>query len=308
MLHAPLLGIPVFPEFKALELSDRESIEAFTAQFPPYSDFNFTSMWCWDTQGEMRVSQLFGNLVLRFTDYMDSHPFYSFLGNSEIVKTTEMLLDYSSEQGLVSELKLIPSVVVKETQSPTLLYLTDWDNFDYILSVDAIKDYKGSHLMNKRNHANHFRKRYEFQSVAFNLKNDQDVTSIMTLCTEWMKAKMEKDGSEHDAELVAMERLFQLPLSSKNFVALGITLADKTIAFIISEIINNEYSLIHFQKADTTHKGVSEVLMQTLAHEMGNRGLSYMNYEQDLGILGLREGKKGYAPSSYLEKYRVSVQ
>lgn len=40
--------IPKFPEFKKLELSNKEEIENFTSKFPPYSDFNFVSMWCWD--------------------------------------------------------------------------------------------------------------------------------------------------------------------------------------------------------------------------------------------------------------------
>ena len=46
--------LPEFPQFKKLELSDKEEVEKFTSKFPPYSDFNFVSMWSWDIKGEMR--------------------------------------------------------------------------------------------------------------------------------------------------------------------------------------------------------------------------------------------------------------
>ena len=66
--------IPQFPEFKSLELSDKKDIESFTKRFPPYSDFNFVSMWSWDIKEEIRISQLNGNLVVRFTDYLTGKP------------------------------------------------------------------------------------------------------------------------------------------------------------------------------------------------------------------------------------------
>ena len=43
--------IPEFPEFKKLELSNKEEIEKITQKFPPYSDFNFVSMWCLGIKG-----------------------------------------------------------------------------------------------------------------------------------------------------------------------------------------------------------------------------------------------------------------
>ncbi len=34
--------LPQFPQFKPLELTDKEDIENFTKNFPPYSDFSFS--------------------------------------------------------------------------------------------------------------------------------------------------------------------------------------------------------------------------------------------------------------------------
>ena len=89
--------IPEFPQFKKLELSDRKDLEKFTSKFPPYSDFNFVSMWAWDTKGEMQISQLNGNLVVQFTDYINGKPFFSFLGDSLVLDTIKTLLDFSKK-------------------------------------------------------------------------------------------------------------------------------------------------------------------------------------------------------------------
>ena len=92
--------IPEFPQFKNLELTDKKEVEKITGKYPPYSDFNFVSMWSWDIKGEMRLSILNGNLVVRFTDYITGNPFYSFLGNNEVNDTVEKLLELSKKEGL----------------------------------------------------------------------------------------------------------------------------------------------------------------------------------------------------------------
>ncbi len=50
--------LPKFPNFKKIELSDRKDVENITSRFPPYSDFNFSSLWAWDLEGEMGLSIL----------------------------------------------------------------------------------------------------------------------------------------------------------------------------------------------------------------------------------------------------------
>lgn len=50
--------IPQFPNFKKAEVADRGAVEAHTHKYDPYSDFNFTSLWAWDTSGERMISGL----------------------------------------------------------------------------------------------------------------------------------------------------------------------------------------------------------------------------------------------------------
>ena len=47
-LDQDIAQIPMFPTFKRLELSDYEDVVALTKGLPPYSDFDFGSMYAWN--------------------------------------------------------------------------------------------------------------------------------------------------------------------------------------------------------------------------------------------------------------------
>ena len=46
--------------------------------------------------------------------------------------------------------------------------------------------------------------------------------------------------------------------------------------------------------------------MQETARILSDAGCEYLNYQQDLGIPGLKRCKKDFLPHAYLRKYRVS--
>jgi len=87
--------LPQFPDFKCLEWNDRKQVEQYTAPFPPYSDFNFTSLYAWDVDNKMRISDLHGNLVILFSDYVTGEAFLSFIGTNNLPETACTLIDYS---------------------------------------------------------------------------------------------------------------------------------------------------------------------------------------------------------------------
>ena len=102
---------PLFPKFKPLEFTDKVEMEAITSKFDPYSDFNFTSLFSWNTQEEIQIAQLNGNLVVEFTDYICGEHFFSFIGDQDIEKTANQLLNFSQGKEFIQELRLIPQIV-----------------------------------------------------------------------------------------------------------------------------------------------------------------------------------------------------
>ena len=150
--------IPQFPNFKNIELSDKEGVENITKQYPPYSDFNFTSMWSWDTEEKISLSELDGNLILKFIDYLDNKPFYSFIGNQNTRNIINLLLDLSKKEKLTPLLKLVPDYSVKNLKPNEFEIIEDRDNFDYIYEMSALYENKGGKFQRKRNIIKNFLK------------------------------------------------------------------------------------------------------------------------------------------------------
>ena len=129
--------IPEFPKFKEIELSDKPAIKAFTSQFPPYSDYNFTALWSWSWNKEkkMMISQLNGNFVVLFNDYDTNKCFLSFLGIHKVSETADTLTAYSKKHYETSELKLIPEITANLLPKSEFVVADDRDSYDYIYSL-----------------------------------------------------------------------------------------------------------------------------------------------------------------------------
>jgi hypothetical protein len=300
--------IPTFPEFKALEVSDRAAVEAHTHRFPPYSDFNFTSLWAWDTSGERMVSELNGNLAVRFTDYSTHEPFLSFLGTNDVEHTARTLLDYCKENKLPATLKLMPEVSVHGMRATVLRSEEDRNNFDYIYSVAQHAAFIGADYKRSRNFLNTFMREYpSARTEIVDLADVEAQQDILRVLDVWEKNKIEKKQEyELEHEKAAIRRLFATA-GAHTLVATAIFVEETVCAFGIDELLPNQFCISHFQKADTAYKGVYDFLIQQKARHFETLGTAYSNFEQDLGVENLRRSKMAYRPVDFLKKYIVTL-
>ena len=294
--------IPQFPEFKKLELSDKDQIESFTKRFPPYSDFNFVSMFSWDIQGDMRVSILNDNLVVRFNDYITSKPFYSFLGTNKVNETVESLLEYSRLFGGGVSLKLVPEDCIKELDTTKFVVAEDRDHFDYILPTALLKEYDTRRTYSKRKAVNGFLRKFNPQIEVLDLSDLETQKKIFKLINK----KADEDGKTIDNEILAITRLISTH-SQAGLVPLGVFLEGELVGFYFSEIMENGQAMGHFWKADTDiSQYIYSYLMQAKAKMLHDRGATHVNIEQDLGIESLRKWKSSYGQETFLKKYTIS--
>lgn len=296
--------IPHFPDSKKLSLNDKGEIENFARKFQPYSDFNFTSLYCYNLNDKVEVSWLNGNLVVLFQDYMTDEVFYSFLGDNQVTETALTILNHADKSQIKSELRLIPEHTIKLFNGDNPILINgDENNFDYIFSTLALSEYKGKEFSRKRQDANQFKKKYPNHDVrVLDLNNAAAKIQLLDLCKVLIEKKL-KNISTH--ELPALERLLK-NTNYFNVFCLGIFVHDKLRSFIICEQLNSEYVIAHFQKSDIYFDGITPFLLQELSKGLKAKGCSYLNYEQDLGIAGLRTMKQRYRPDHYLKKYIIS--
>jgi uncharacterized protein len=297
--------IPEFPAFKNIELSDKEEIERFTGQYPSYSDFNFISMWSWDTKSEMEVSQLNNNLVIMFTDYISGEPFFSFLGTNKVNETANELLEFSIEAGLKPRLSLVPEISTLDLDKSKFRIEKDEDNFDYVYDLKQISQYPGNKFSDKRRMVNNFLGKYADHKVEIlDLREADFQIKVIGLNDLWLGNKVKEDANfKIKNEFVATRRF--LKSSFEDIIAVGMFINDRLVGYSIFATLPHNYAICHFCKADILFEGVYEYLMRESAKILLEKGCKLLNYEQDLGIPGLRQSKNSFRPVSFFKKYII---
>jgi len=294
--------LPQFPEFKKLELLDRAEIEKITRQYPPFSDFNFVSMWSWDIKEEMRTSLLNDNLVVTFTNYITGETFLSFLGSNKVNETAEAVLTMSSAFGFGDSLRLVPETSVKELDSNKFKVEEDRDNFDYIMPLQVLKEYNTHETRQRMTEVRKLLREFSPEIRPLDLSNIKNQKDIFQLITKSLPdAKLVKN------ELLAISRFIEAH-KNPNLVTIGLYINSELAGFGCSEVLNHSFANFHFWKANTN---ISKSMYSYLMHEKATLlfdkyGCKFLNIEQDLGIENLRKWKSSFGEPVFLKKYTVS--
>lgn len=296
----------LFPNTKKITLVDYKEIEQFISKFPPYNDFEFTSLWTYNTSNRNTYTFLNDNLVIKIQDFVSGEFFYSFLGTNKVKDTIDILLKKSHEENIVESLYLVPEICIKSEPNLSNFYSVNEDpnSFDYILSVSELSALSGSAYHDKRYMVNKFLKTYPHHQAVMldlNLKLVQD--SMIGLFYKWEK-QSSKTRTETQIELTALNKLFDLTKLNK-ITGIGVIVNNELVGFSTYNIVQEKYAIISFEKGDYSFSGIYEYLKYQTARQLNNLGCEYINYEQDLGIPGLRNAKKSWNPKFYLKKYII---
>ncbi len=292
--------IKTFPDFTPLDAKLRSEITKICSQFEPYSDFNFTSLLCWDTDGSTSVSLLEGNLVIRLPDYLSGKPVYSIIGENNIDGCISELLK------VAKHLELVPESTVKKIQNPeSYLIKEDLDQFDYIYSLADHATLAGGRFKTKRKLLARYLNTYGNATVISEVRLDDPFIKEQVESTfdRWASQKS-ADGSDKQ-ERKALLRLLQFSdeLKIKGYL---VTVAGKVAGFSITEVVDAEFAIYHFQKTLREYPHLDIYLTKISSEQLREHGCTYINWEQDLGIEGLRSSKQGYQPAYTLKKYSIS--
>jgi len=297
--------IPEFPAFKKIEITDKEEIENFTKDFPPYSDFNFISLFCWDIENKREISMLNRNLVVKLTDDMGGNEFCSILGNNKITESVILLLTNMKEYRMKPSLRMVPQEIANVYFEPSahLKIIEDRDNFDYVYSTEELSCFTGSKYGDVRNLNNRFIKKYgdDFNVKSFDLSNESNKKCLVDLCKEWSEIKEIYISREE----IAIQRLLSNS-KSFNLVNIMIFVKNKPIAFTVNEVLNNNFAISHFAKANYLYSGINATLLKETSRKLLELGCKSLNYEEDLGLPGLRRAKESFKPVYFLKKYKIS--
>lgn len=264
----------------------------------PYSDFNYYSLVSWDIDATASYALLDGGFVFKMRDYTSDRTICAYAGYRNVDSHINTLL------ARFPRIDLIPEATINKIGHTRQLRVTeDRDNADYIYRIKDLVELSGqsfAKIRNARSLAKRlFGKDIKIQSYALSDPEFQTIRKeILKRHFNWI----EFDPEFNVDESRAIQRLLAIE-SEKLFVTVAIYHGG-LIAFSINEVVG-KYGVCHFEKAAPEYKKVYPLLVEGAAKLLMGRGCKYVNWEQDLGIDGLRTAKQRYRPAAYLKKYTV---
>ncbi|MBN1248052.1 MAG: DUF2156 domain-containing protein [Anaerolineae bacterium] len=298
--------LPSFPNFKELELADREVLHPRIWAFQPdISELTFGNLYVWRSYYTFEWSIL-DDCVIILAKERDGAPYaLPPIGQGDRQAVAHRLLTWlrderdietprisRADERLAGELGGDERFAVEELR----------DHFDYVYATSDLAEMAGRKYSAKRNHISQFTRyyRFEYQPVTPELAPE-----CLALAEIWCEQRLCEEDLSLQHELCGIEDMLN------NFETLevdggAILIHDKVQAFALGERLNETTAVVHIEKANPEFKGIYTKMTQAYAARW--EGVTaFVNLEQDLGEPGLRRAKESYYPDHMAKKYEVTL-
>ena len=289
-------------KFKKITHQDKALIETITHQFKPYSDFNFVSLITWGVNNSSYFHIENDVLYIKLRDYMDKDKYtYSILGKTNIQQAIIAFFECNN----IDKLELVAGDVIELLGEGQFLIEHQRDEDDYIYDINELLSMDGPEYRKLRRSLSNFHSKNSFKPVFKQVTEyDEDVFhQVLELTKKWRVIR-NRSFSDSASEYYAVRRA--LGFFDKIGIKLWVLMDGKdVIGYVITESYD-DIAIIHFEKCNTNIPGAGSYLKHRVVNELQKLGGKFLNYEQDLGLPGLREQKLSLNPSQMLEKFAVT--
>lgn len=291
-------------EFEPITL-DRQSDynRLFDRCSPKPSDYSFINIWGWAPVYGLKWAWERERVWIRQEKpepafwapvgfWQDAEDWQAIMSNSvsgptTFVRTPEIL------QGIWKN-QLGNRITLQETRG----------HWDYLYSVDELKELKGNRYHKKKNLLNQFINNYPYKYQAIGPEMLDRARSMQADWCVW------RDCDSHDAlsgENLVIEAIFN-HWNDLDGVMGGALLVEETlVAYTVAEMLDTHTIVIHFEKGNPNYKGVYQAINQIFLSQASPE-ITWVNREQDLEDEGLRKSKMSYHPKAFLKKDRIVFQ
>lgn len=299
---------PTFPQFIELDLSQKETYNQFYSRFPPYSDFSFGNLIIWLNQyHDLHIATLNGNIVLECHNLFENGKYVlTLLGDKEIEKTLDALLAYQRESGHTPGLSMVPQTVINNIVNPQkydIIY--ERSNANYILDAAQLAALEGSTYAKLRRQINYFEREYagRFEISARDIESLEEVKKVVNNIHTWDAIYTHNDQERQESYVINTSLKYARELCFKN---LSLVVDGSIQAITLYQMIpQSDYVIGNHTKSNYNYRYAFNYLIHKLAQKLYSEGIPYINFEQDLGIAGLREHKMGLRPIHFLDSYSI---
>lgn len=299
-------------DFKTINSTDYPLLtEYFSAQEYKLCDYSVGAIFMWKDFFSARYA-LYEDFLIFQSNYNDREKCFSFpisiKDNSfeNIRKAIEILEEHSKSQNIpvINYINVPPEglAMLETVYGNRMKAESDRDWFDYLYNFNDMLTFEGRKFNGQRNHINKFVRNYP--NYSFEPITRDNLDQLIDFYDEYLKDNPGKDEIEQN-ELIMTKSLileyFNLPMTG-GILKIG----DRIAGFSIGEIVN-KVLFVHVEKAVLDYKGIYPVIVKEFAGMNADKGILYVNREEDVGNPGLRKSKLSYHPLTLLEKYTAEV-
>jgi uncharacterized protein len=299
---------PSFRKFSSIDFLDYSNV--YIHFFAPYSDISPINLLVWlNIDGTLEVSLLDGAIVLKY-----SNPFA--LGQQNFIilapninqRHIEQVFDLGEKNGYDVTIREQPKRMIDDGIDQAIYSIdSDRNSAEYILDSYEQATLIGKKYGVQRRRMRHFEREHADDKIDIQFidkPSEEHKLILLDLLSRWPLVANDNQSSTENREFEALTFAIQ-SIDTFHRPCLIVYINGQPIGFSLYSIYGTTAIVGHI-KVDYSVQYAFDYVTYVLATEFNARGIKFMNFEQDLGIPGLREHKLRLRPIHMLEKVNIS--
>ena len=290
------MEIPPYPASRTIEITDKPLLDRIFSDLQPrISELTFAGLYLFRRAHEYRLATTEGSIIVLGKGYDGADYFLPPLGG-DVAQALKVM--FSHGQTLYGADDQFNSRHLTEN---TLQITELRDSCDYLYLREELATLPGNRFHKKKNRISYFTRRHDYTVALF---SSEQLDGCLSLLDRWtLSLGNEIGGSFHMESEAASEALRSA--EELGLEGVVITVNDSVAAFALGERLNNDTAVCHFEKADPFKEGLYQLVNREFARILFQE-CRYINREQDLGDMGLRNAKLSYHPVELVKKFLVT--
>jgi len=292
------MEIPDYPASRELTLEDKPLLDRLFLELQPrISELTFANLYLFRAVHDYRLTRV-GDALVALARGWDGSPYFLPPFTGEVGAAARELLAtgltlYGADDAFLA--RHFPAAGGFEV-------VADRDNFDYLHVREEMAQLSGKNYHKKKNRVNYFMVRHRYAVEPYAARHLQGALAVLD---EWLRVRTAMGpsslGGEVEGAREALALCDELGLSGVVLLVEG-----EVKGFALGERLNQSTAVCHFEKGDLFMEGLYQLLDREFCRLLFT-DCRYLNREQDLGELSLRQAKLSYHPAELVSKYRVKA-
>jgi hypothetical protein len=293
-------------DIRPLTLTDRSLITEYLHRYPPeISEHTFTNLFIWQPSRPVFFTETDNSLVFLVKSVSGDGQYILYgppIGDI-IIPDILSAFESSSSNGV----NVIGAVRITDKNTTGLSHgnygvSEDRDNADYVYLVSDLAELAGRRFSKKRNKIKQCLNKHSCEYVPI---TPELIRECETMQENWCH---DRDCGRNPGLCNEANAIAETFAHFEDFGLLGGAIRVDGIiqAYAIAEKLHPGTAVWHFEKAMAHIPGLGQLINQWFSKN-GLSEFDYVNREQDLGVLGLRQAKKSYFPHHMVRKNGISL-